>query len=75
MSIDYDLVCDTCRKHHHLGQHMAGTNFSTGYSRDDDQGNHLVGLFILDHVEHGLKLVKSDDSPEGYINVETGQPD
>lgn len=68
MSVDYDLVCDTCQKKIHLGQISAGL-FAFGFASFDLQGRARLGEFIARHsgdaVHAGASLRVTTDGP-GY---------
>ena len=71
MSVDWNIVCDKCKKWHHLGQDMGGI-CSFGYGSQDDGGRSAAGRFVSDHLAHHwgggefLRVMKTDNLPNGY---------
>lgn len=71
MSTDFVVACLTCRQHRHLGQRYAARDVvSFGYSRDDEEGRDRIGMFILDHMGHDLRIYLAEAVPSGMENVD-----
>jgi hypothetical protein len=72
MSTDFNAVCDACRLYRHAGQRM-GLGLSLGYGTGDPLAEEIL-KFMFDHLfcepEIGVRVVLSDQTPPGYINVE-----
>lgn len=66
MSIDFDVVCLTCKKNAHLGQSMAGC-ISFGFGSTDLEGRATIGEFIFEHLGHDLRIMR--DAPDDCVTV------
>ena len=72
MSIDWNILCDKCKRWHHLGQSMGGT-CSFGYGSQDDEGSENCAKFVDEHLGHNwgndefLRIVKTDNIPFEYV--------
>lgn len=73
MSIDYDLVCLSCKKSVHLGQRFAAGYGTFGYGTNDVEGMEITWRFLLEH-DHAnltnLRVMVSDDVPEEITRVD-----
>lgn len=71
MSVDWNVICDKCKKWHHLGQSSAGI-CAFGFGSNDNTGRDAAGEFISEHLGHNwdsgecLRIVKTDNIPVGY---------
>ena len=62
MSVDFEIVCDTCKLRMHAGQFMGGGS-SFGYGSTDAEGRQAVSSFAFEHAYHsleGVRIVVSD---------------
>jgi hypothetical protein len=70
MSTDATVVCDKCKTYRHLGQEMALIP-SFGYGSNDTDGRLLSAEYVFAHLWHnkeGLRIVRTDDIPDGYVD-------
>ena len=72
MSTDYAFQCHDCRLEIHAGQRMALSRYSWGYGSGDESGRMYVATWAMAHVGvgHDVRLVISDDLPDGWTVVE-----
>lgn len=68
VSVDYNLVCTTCKAHIHVGQMMAGGRFTAGSGSADERGQQEIGEFLLRHqgMCRPLGFTTLEGVPEGY---------
>lgn len=70
MSTDFQAVCFTCRKSHHLGQVMGAGFYSFGFGSRDQTGRAEVWAWLARHVDpedgapHHVRIML--DPPEGF---------
>lgn len=70
MSTDFQAVCFTCRKSHHLGQRMGAGHYSFGFGSRDQTGRAEVWEWLARHVDpedgepHDVRILH--DPPEGF---------
>lgn len=63
MSIDWNVICDSCKKYRHLGQE-GGSHKSFGYGSKDEEGRGKVLEFISDHLGgYCGNIAKGTDKP------------
>ena len=70
MSVDFDVVCASCRRRMHLGR-MAGFGWVFSYASGDTEGQQRVGNWIYEHSEHGVSIQPSEAAIE--FEVETDE--
>lgn len=68
MSVDYNLICTTCKAHIHAGQTMAGGRFTAGSGLTDERGQQEIGEFLGRHQGtcRPLQFMSLEDMPDGY---------
>ena len=70
MSTDFQAVCFTCRKSHHLGQRMGASHYSFGFGSRDQTGRAEVWAWLAQHVDpedgepHDVRILH--DPPGGF---------
>ncbi len=75
MSVDWSVLCDKCKKYHHLGQDMGGL-CTFGYGSSNHEGREEAGEFVSEHLAHNsgfglsLRVVCTDNIPTDYEGVE-----
>jgi hypothetical protein len=80
MSTDFNVVCDTCKLIHHLGQ-RSGAGSSFGYGSRDAAGRKIAANFVIAHLEHGEDLrIEIADTAErrrsdGYFRADDSSRD
>lgn len=67
MSTDYDVACETCRTHRHLGQRFA-SGWAFGYGTGAVDSHRRAGEFIIEHVDagHVVRVRASESVPSDY---------
>lgn len=75
MSVDFNCIDDEKEVYWHLGQRMS-SRYSFGYGRDDFAGHEDAAELIYDHLDCGinksLRIVLTDDIPDGYKEIKLG---
>jgi hypothetical protein len=65
MSTDFYVVCDVCRRYHHLGQHMGG-DYTFGRGSKDEGGRRAAMRFVCAHLAYDLDAAACDPAAPAW---------